>query len=273
MPGACSPNSRAPAETGQSVRVAGGKVVSITAGFVDPPAGAQADRPEGPVRPARPDRLPRAPDHPARPRPTPAPGRGFRSQGRARQRLPRPADPGRRLHHRARPRRTQARGDLRPARRRRRGQGSRAANPLRRRDPVAHRRPRPDLWLPAATSAPASNRAIGVCDGVDGCRRAVRAQVAQGADAIKFVATGGVLSNLRAGVDQQFTTDEIRTIVETAHHAGPAGLRPCSRPAGINAALTAGVDSIEHGSFLDDELDPPLPRSTTPSTCRPSSPG
>jgi imidazolonepropionase-like amidohydrolase len=42
---------------------------------------------------------------------------------------------------------------------------------------------------------------IGVCDGADACRRAVRAQVADGADAIKFVATGGVLSNLRGGVD------------------------------------------------------------------------
>src|SRR6516164_1071302 len=57
----------------------------------------------------------------------------------------------------------------------------------------------------------------GICDGVDECRRAVRRQVSHGADAIKFVATGGVLSNIRAGLDQQFTDDEIRAIVETAH--------------------------------------------------------
>jgi imidazolonepropionase-like amidohydrolase len=94
---------------------------------------------------------------------------------------------------------------------------------------------------------------IGVCDGADGCRRAVRAQVAQGADAIKFVATGGVLSNLRAGVDQQFTTDEIRTIIETAHHLGRRVSAHAHGAAGINAALAAGVDSIEHGSFLDDQ--------------------
>ena len=94
---------------------------------------------------------------------------------------------------------------------------------------------------------------IGVCDGVDACRRAVRAQVAQGADAIKFVATGGVLSDLRTGVDQQFTDDEIRTIVETAHRLGRRVSAHAHGAAGINAALAAGVDSIEHGSFLDDE--------------------
>jgi imidazolonepropionase-like amidohydrolase len=94
---------------------------------------------------------------------------------------------------------------------------------------------------------------IGVCDGVDGCRKAVRAQVAQGADAIKFAATGGVLSNIRAGVDQQFTTDELRTIIETAHMLGRRVSAHAHGVGGINAALENGVDSIEHGSFLDDE--------------------
>jgi imidazolonepropionase-like amidohydrolase len=92
----------------------------------------------------------------------------------------------------------------------------------------------------------------GVCDGVDGCRRAVRLQVAQGADAIKFAATGGVLSNIRAGIDQQFTTDELRTIIETAHTLGRRVSAHAHGLGGINAALENGVDSIEHGSFLDD---------------------
>jgi len=94
---------------------------------------------------------------------------------------------------------------------------------------------------------------IGVCDGIDACRRAVRAQVAQGADAIKFVATGGVLSDLRSGVDQQFTDEEIRTIIETAHQLGRRVSAHAHGAVGINAALAAGVDSIEHGSFLDDK--------------------
>ena len=103
------------------------------------------------------------------------------------------------------------------------------------------------------TSAPACSPASGVCDGVDDCRRAVRLQVAQGADAIKFAATGGVLSNIRAGVDQQFTTDELSTIIETAHMLGRRVSAHAHGTAGINAALAAGVDSIEHGSFLDEE--------------------
>jgi imidazolonepropionase-like amidohydrolase len=91
-----------------------------------------------------------------------------------------------------------------------------------------------------------------VCDGVVECRRAVRRQVSHGADAIKFVATGGVLSNIRAGLDQQFTDDEIRSIIETAHRLGRRVAAHAHGAAGINAALEAGVDSIEHGSFLDD---------------------
>ena len=94
---------------------------------------------------------------------------------------------------------------------------------------------------------------VGTCDGVDSCRKAVRTQVAQGADAIKFAATGGVLSNIKAGVDQQFTTDELRTIIETAHTLGRRVSAHAHGLGGINAALAAGVDSIEHGSYLDDE--------------------
>jgi imidazolonepropionase-like amidohydrolase len=94
--------------------------------------------------------------------------------------------------------------------------------------------------------------ASGICDGVDECRRAVRRQVSHGADAIKFVATGGVLSDIKAGLDQQFTDDEIRSIIETAHRLGRRVAAHAHGTAGINAALEAGVDSIEHGSFLDD---------------------
>jgi imidazolonepropionase-like amidohydrolase len=93
---------------------------------------------------------------------------------------------------------------------------------------------------------------LGVCDGVDECRKAVRRQVAMGADAIKIVATGGVLSNIAAGIDQQFTDEEIKTLVETAHHLGKRISAHAHGTAGINAALRAGIDSIEHGSFMDD---------------------
>ncbi|MBW3671928.1 MAG: amidohydrolase family protein, partial [Acidobacteria bacterium] len=94
---------------------------------------------------------------------------------------------------------------------------------------------------------------VGICDGADDCRRAVRALVKQGAELIKITATGGVLSNTAAGVGQQLTDDELKAIVETAHSLGRKVAAHAHAAGGINAALRAGVDSIEHGSFLDDE--------------------
>ncbi len=92
-----------------------------------------------------------------------------------------------------------------------------------------------------------------VCDGPADCRRAVREQVRRGADHIKLTATGGVLSNTAAGVEQQFFDDELEAIVETAHAMGRKVTAHAHGVAGINAALKAGVDSIEHGTYLDDE--------------------
>lgn len=92
----------------------------------------------------------------------------------------------------------------------------------------------------------------GSCDGVEACRKAVRTQVARGADVIKLVATGGVLSNISAGVDQQFTDEELAVIVKTTHGLGKRVAAHAHGAGGINAALRAGVDSIEHGSYVDD---------------------
>ncbi|MFG0274700.1 MAG: amidohydrolase family protein, partial [Phycisphaerales bacterium] len=92
-----------------------------------------------------------------------------------------------------------------------------------------------------------------VADGVDECRKAVRAQVKRGADVIKLTATGGVLSVTDAGTGQQFFNDELAAIVETAHALGRKVAAHAHGTDGLNAALRAGVDSIEHGSFLDDE--------------------
>lgn len=93
----------------------------------------------------------------------------------------------------------------------------------------------------------------GVADGADECRKAVRAQIKRGADCIKLTATGGVLSLTNAGTSQQFFVDELEAIVETAHLLGRKVAAHAHGTDGINAALRAGVDSIEHGSFLDDE--------------------
>ena len=93
----------------------------------------------------------------------------------------------------------------------------------------------------------------GVCDGPDDCRRAVRLQVKRGADVIKVTATGGVLSNTNSGTGQQFTDDELRAIAETAHALGRKVTAHAHDKPGIDAALRAGFDSIEHSMWADSE--------------------
>jgi imidazolonepropionase-like amidohydrolase len=104
-------------------------------------------------------------------------------------------------------------------------------------------------WSPAVLAVVKSPTA---CSGADTCRRVVREQVQHGADVIKIVATGGVLDDSATGVDQQFTDDEMKAIIETAHMLGRHVAAHAHGTVGINAALAAGVDSIEHGTYLDD---------------------
>lgn len=94
---------------------------------------------------------------------------------------------------------------------------------------------------------------LNVCDGPDDCRRAVRAQIGLGAQVIKFAATGGVLSNVAGGLGRQMTPEEMKAIVDTAHSFGRKVAAHSHAADGTKVALAAGVDSIEHGTFLDDE--------------------
>jgi imidazolonepropionase-like amidohydrolase len=94
----------------------------------------------------------------------------------------------------------------------------------------------------------------GIADGVDAVRRATRLQIRAGADWIKVMATGGVLSAADSPDASQFTIDEIRAIVEEAKAAGMKGtFAHAEGTAGIKNALRAGIGSIEHGDLLDDE--------------------
>ena len=92
-----------------------------------------------------------------------------------------------------------------------------------------------------------------ICSGVEDCMRAVRLQVRSGADIIKITATGGVLSNTAAGLGQQFSDEELAAIVGAAHRMGRQVTAHAHGVDGINAFLRAGGDSIEHGTYLDDE--------------------
>ena len=99
----------------------------------------------------------------------------------------------------------------------------------------------------------ALDRHENLCDGADACRRAVRLQVARGVDVIKIATTGGVNSRIGAGLGQQMFADEVRAIVETARLYGKKVAVHAHGQDGVKVALAAGVDSIEHGTTLDDE--------------------
>jgi imidazolonepropionase-like amidohydrolase len=93
----------------------------------------------------------------------------------------------------------------------------------------------------------------GIADGPEGVLRALRYQVKHGAHVIKFCATAGVLSFEGPVGAQQFSDEEMRTIVEEATRHGLKVAAHAHGTEGIKAAVRAGVSSIDHGSMLDDE--------------------
>jgi len=91
-----------------------------------------------------------------------------------------------------------------------------------------------------------------VCTGVEECQKAVRELAAAGVDVIKFHATGGVLDPGAMGLEQHFTNEEMKAIVDMAHAMHLKAAAHAHGAGGILAATNAGVDSIEHGTFLDE---------------------
>ncbi len=94
---------------------------------------------------------------------------------------------------------------------------------------------------------------INTCDGPEDCTRAVRQQIALGAQVIKYMSTGGVLSNVSGGLGRAMTDAEMKAIIDTAHGLGRKVATHSHAAAGTRAAVAAGVDTVDHGSFLDDE--------------------
>ena len=92
-----------------------------------------------------------------------------------------------------------------------------------------------------------------LADGPDDCARAAREQLRRNAKVIKVCASGGVLSEVDDPIHQQFTMAELRAIVEVAGLADRVVAAHCHGKPGIMAALQAGVRTIEHGTYLDDE--------------------
>jgi imidazolonepropionase-like amidohydrolase len=90
-----------------------------------------------------------------------------------------------------------------------------------------------------------------VCTGTEECSKAVRRLAAQGVDLIKFMATGGVLDPGDIGLEQHFSDVEMKAIIDTAHALHLKVAAHAHGAKGIDAAVRAGVDSIEHGTFID----------------------
>lgn len=104
--------------------------------------------------------------------------------------------------------------------------------------------------IPPSKGIPSLGPIDGVCNGPAECRAAVRYQIKYGADVIKFMPSGGVLS-LSDPVDApELSQEEMNAIVEEAHHWGRKVAAHCHGDAAAKMAVMAGVDSIEHGSFI-----------------------
>lgn len=92
-----------------------------------------------------------------------------------------------------------------------------------------------------------------VCTGAEECQKVVRELAAAGVDWIKIMATGGVLDPGTRGLEQHFTDAEMKAICDMAHFMGLKVAAHAHGTTGIDAAVRAGVDSIEHGTFIDEQ--------------------
>jgi imidazolonepropionase-like amidohydrolase len=92
-----------------------------------------------------------------------------------------------------------------------------------------------------------------VADGIDGVMKKVRENIKYGADLIKVMATGGVVTEADNPAIAQYSPEEMKAIVETAHGLGRKVAAHAHAAAGIKNAVLAGADSIEHGSYIDED--------------------
>ncbi|MFD2933187.1 metal-dependent hydrolase family protein [Spirosoma flavum] len=93
----------------------------------------------------------------------------------------------------------------------------------------------------------------GVINGPEDARKAVRQRYKDGSDLIKITATGGVLSNAKDGSGPQFTEEEVKAVVDAAKDYGFAVAAHAHGAEGMKRAIRAGVQTIEHGTLMDDE--------------------
>jgi imidazolonepropionase-like amidohydrolase len=122
----------------------------------------------------------------------------------------------------------------------------------------------PDAGPEIVAAGPPITRTRGHCwflggeaDGIAGMQAAVEERVARGADVIKVMATGGVITPGWGPHESQYTFEELAAATETAHSLGKPVTAHAHGPQGIADAVAAGVDGIEHGSFFtEDGIEP-----------------
>jgi len=107
-----------------------------------------------------------------------------------------------------------------------------------------------DFYLPSGISLEWGSR---IADGVDDVRKAAREQLREGVDVVKICTSGGVLSPSDVAGARQFTVEEIRAAVDEAQAVGKRVAAHAHGTQGIKNAILAGVNTIEHGTLLDDE--------------------
>ena len=114
-----------------------------------------------------------------------------------------------------------------------------------------------DPWLPSggisADWLPYPGFPEGMCDGVDGVRRKVREVVRAGADVVKIASSGGFFSPTDDPMHPHFSQEELDEIVRTAADLGRKVMSHAHSPESVKRAVRAGVHSIEHGTYLDEE--------------------
>jgi imidazolonepropionase-like amidohydrolase len=114
-----------------------------------------------------------------------------------------------------------------------------------------------DPWLPSGTHGifgiEYPGMPSGVCDGVDGVSRAVREVIRAGADVIKIASSGGFLSPADDPMEPNYSQEEVDAIVRTAADLGTWVMSHAHGPEGIKRAVRAGVRSVDHGTYLDEE--------------------
>lgn len=107
------------------------------------------------------------------------------------------------------------------------------------------------------------NAKSGVVNGAEEARKAVRQRYKEGADLIKITATGGVLSTAKSGQNPQFMDDELEAIIQTAKDYGFKVAAHAHGAEGMKRAIKAGIDSVEHGTLMDDEARSLMKRNGT----------